>query len=63
MIILLNEWVRSAPPLGTFVLLYVGPDQILPLTSVLGALIGLLLIFWHRAVAVVRRVWQLLFNR
>jgi hypothetical protein len=54
---------ESVRTLGTTVVLYVTPDQILPLTSALGALIGLLLMFWHRAIAVVRKVWQLLFNR
>ena len=42
----------------TTVFLYVGPDQLLPLTSFLGALLGILLIFWNRAVAFVRRMWQ-----
>ena len=31
-------------------LLYVGPDQILPLTSVLGGIVGVVLMFWHRLV-------------
>ena len=32
-------------------LLYVGPDQIVPLTSVLGAIVGVGLMFWGRLVA------------
>jgi len=40
------------------VLLYVGPDQMLPLTSALGALVGILLIFWQRVVALGRRSWH-----
>src|SRR5262249_16797537 len=47
----------------SFVLLYVGPDQILPLTSALGAVIGVLLIVWHRVVAAVRKGWQWLRTR
>jgi hypothetical protein len=43
--------------------LYVGPDQILPLTSFLGAIIGILLIFWRYVVSLAGRVWQLLFRR
>ncbi|MBA2564692.1 MAG: hypothetical protein H0V09_04630 [Gemmatimonadetes bacterium] len=39
--------------------LYVGPDQLLPLTSILGAVMGFLMIFWHRALAAVRRVRDL----
>jgi hypothetical protein len=31
-------------------LLYVGPDQIMPLTSVLGAIVGIALMFWNRLV-------------
>jgi hypothetical protein len=30
------------------VVLYIGPDQIMPLTSVLGALVGVALMFWTR---------------
>ncbi len=34
------------------VLLYVGPDQIMPVTSVLGALAGVALMFWGKVVGV-----------
>lgn len=50
--------LASPSAVGSFLLLYVGPDQILPLTSALAAIIGILLIFWQRAVALVRKVWQ-----
>ena len=49
--------------LSTLVFLYVGPDQILPLTSFIGALIGLLLMFWQRVVGVARRFWHALTGR
>lgn len=49
------ELLRSEP-LGTFLVLYVGPDQILPLTSFLGALVGLILIFWRHVVGLAGRV-------
>ena len=39
---------------------YVGPDQILPLTSVLSALVGLVLMFWRWVVSFFRRAWVLL---
>lgn len=39
--------------------LYIGPDQVLPLTSFVGAAIGVLLMFWNRVVGVFRRVWKL----
>ena len=42
------------------VLLYAGPDQLLPLASFLGALIGILLIGWQRVVMFARRSFQFL---
>jgi hypothetical protein len=41
---------------GLPVILYVGPDQILPVTSFIGGVIGFLLMFWHRLVDVTRKV-------
>jgi hypothetical protein len=35
---------------------YVGPDQIFPLTSILGAIGGALLIFWRHIVRFFKRV-------
>ncbi len=43
-------------------LFYVGPETLLPLTSVLGAIGGLLLIFWRQVTGAFRRVAGL-FNR
>jgi hypothetical protein len=40
-------------------LLYVGPDQILPLTSILGAIGGALLIFWRHVVGFFKRIGSL----
>ncbi len=39
-----------------YVLLYVGPDQILPLASVFSAIVGVALMFWQRLMGVVRKV-------
>ena len=47
-------------PLGAVLQLYVGPDQILPLTSFLGVIVGLVLMFWRYVVALVGRVWRFL---
>jgi hypothetical protein len=44
-------------------LLYVGPDQIMPLTSVFGAIVGVILMFWGRLVSVTRKGWMLLSRR
>ena len=45
--------------LPNVIVLYVGPDQLLPLASALGAAVGVLLMVWHRVVALGRRMWQL----
>ncbi|MEO8198940.1 MAG: hypothetical protein ABI679_00330 [Gemmatimonadota bacterium] len=44
-------------------LLYVGPDQILPLTSILGAIGGALLIFWRHVVSFFKRIGSLFSKR
>jgi hypothetical protein len=49
--------------LAVWPLLYVGPDQILPLTSVLGAIVGVLLMFWNRVVGVFVRFKNFLSRR
>jgi len=51
------------PQLAAIALLYSGPDQILPLLSILGAVIGFLLIWWRRFAQLVRRAWQAAFKR
>ena len=40
--------------------LYVGPDQLMPLASVLAAVSGAVMIFWRRIVGVARRVQSFL---
>ena len=47
---------RMPSALDGFALLYVGPDQILPLTSLLTGVVGVLLMFWNRVVGVFRRI-------
>ena len=37
-------------------LLYVGPDAVMPLLSVLGAIAGGILMFWRRLASMVRRL-------
>jgi len=36
--------------------LYVGPDQLLPLTSILGAIGGAIMIFWRQVTGLARKV-------
>jgi len=45
------------------IMLYVGPDQIMPITSVLSALVGVALMFWSRIVLFVSRTWAALRRR
>jgi hypothetical protein len=40
-----------------FVALYVGPDQMMPVASVLATVAGFVMIFWNKVVGVVRRVF------
>jgi hypothetical protein len=39
------------------VLLYVGPDQMMPLTSVLASIVGLFLIFWNRLRIIFQKIF------
>lgn len=38
--------------------LYVGPDTLLPLTSILGAIGGAVMIFWRQLVGFFKRVFR-----
>lgn len=40
--------------LAVFVLLYAGPDQLIPLASIIGTIIGILMIGWQRVVSAMR---------
>jgi hypothetical protein len=53
-----DQVLRVTTFLGSNVFLYIGPDQLLPLASALGAIIGVLLMFWHRLTSLVRKAWQ-----
>lgn len=53
-------FLGKADQLLLIVILYVGPETILPLTSALAAIVGVLLIVWHRVAGLVRKVWQFL---
>jgi hypothetical protein len=44
-----GTWIPAVQTgLDGLIFLYVGPDQLLPLTSFFGAIVGILLMFWHR---------------
>jgi len=46
-----------------FLLLYIGPETILPLTSALAAILGILLMFWHRFIGLLRKFWKLILRK
>jgi hypothetical protein len=43
-----------------FLLLYIGPETMLPLASALVAIGGVLLMFWHRFVGLLRKLWRVI---
>jgi hypothetical protein len=47
----------------TLAFLYVGPDQIMPFTSALAAVGGVILIFWRQVSSAARRFLSLLTRR
>lgn len=53
----------SDPHLVPVVVLYVGPDQIMPLTSIIGAVFGLALMFWNRLVGLAYKCWTIVSRR
>ena len=61
----LNEillFINPAQHLAIF-LLYAGPDQILPLVSIIGTIIGFLLIWWRRLVMLMRKAARAISRR
>jgi hypothetical protein len=44
-------------------LLYIGPETMLPLASALAAIGGVLLLFWHRFIGLLRKLWQLFIRK
>jgi hypothetical protein len=47
----------SLDPHQFLMILYIGPETILPLTSALAAIVGVVLLVWHRVVELVRKTW------
>jgi hypothetical protein len=46
-----------------WLLLYIGPDVFLPLTSALAAVVGVILMFWQRVVGWARSLWRMVSRR
>ena len=53
----------EASRLIPLVLLYVGPEVLLPVTSALAAIAGIALMFWNKIVGLCRGAWQTVFRR
>lgn len=49
--------------LSSLPLAYIGPETILPLTSVAAGIVGFLLIFWNSCVWCIKRPFQFMFGR
>jgi hypothetical protein len=43
---------------STIVLLYLGPDSMLPLASILAAIVGFILIFWRHIFKIVKKFFR-----
>lgn len=44
-------------------ILYIGPETILPLTSALAAVAGVLLMFWQRFVGLLQKLWRIIVQK
>jgi hypothetical protein len=44
-------------------MLYIGPETMLPLLSALAAIGGVLLMFWQRFVGLVKKLWLLIVRK
>ena len=58
-----NHLLKPPSALDGILVLYMGPETALPLLSALAAIVGFLLMVWHRAVALARKVWQFFVKR
>lgn len=56
----LDQLSSQVSVLPAMVMLYIGPETMLPLTSALAAIAGVLLMFWQRIVRLVRKVWRII---
>ena len=51
------------PALMAWVLLYIGPEAFLPLTSAIAAIVGVVMMFWNRVVGLARKIWLMVTGR
>jgi hypothetical protein len=58
-----NQLPGPLSALNGILVLYMGPETTLPLASALAAIVGVLLMVWHRAVVLARRAWRFFAER
>jgi hypothetical protein len=56
---MLRQSLAGAQTEGAGMILYVGPDQLIPLSGFFGTAVGLVLLFWGRVVNGCRRLVQM----
>lgn len=39
--------------------IYVGPDQVMPVASILATIMGFLLVFWGKLLGIIRKIFRL----
>lgn len=44
------------------IVLYIGPDVFLPLTSALAVVVGAALMFWQKVVSLAQAIWRSIFK-
>jgi len=54
---------NNAASFAPIILLYIGPETMLPLLSALAAVGGVLLMFWQRFVGLVRKIWRVVLRK
>lgn len=51
------------PAIVSGLLLYIGPEVFLPLTSAVAAVVGVAMVFWNRLVGLARKFWLMVTGR
>jgi hypothetical protein len=45
---------------AALVVLYIGPEVFLPLTSAIAAIVGVVLMFWRRLIGLSQKIWHMI---
>lgn len=55
-----QQFFQSVLPSGV---LYLGPETIMPLASIIAAVVGFLLIFWRLLLRPIKKIYRLIVNK